>query len=83
METTILDLLKTVGLPVLLVLYYLFIDRPKQLAASDKEITRYDTLVAGIIASNKECADKMNNIMTQHTEAINNLKTAIENLKKH
>jgi hypothetical protein len=79
METTILDLLKTVGLPVLLVLYYLFIERPKQLVSSHEDNVRYDSLVQTIVKSNEECAAQISKLMTSHTEDI---KTLIANLEK-
>jgi hypothetical protein len=82
METTILELLKTVGLPILLVLYYLFIERPKQIIAAHEDNARYDGLVQTIVKCNEECATQLKQLITAHTDDIKTLISNIPSNKK-
>lgn len=78
MEQTIVNLIQTLGLPIALIIYYLFIERPRQEKKEALEISRHDALVDKIIDSQKECAMKMNQAISEHTEVIRELKVLID-----
>lgn len=82
MEQTIVNLIQTVGLPIALVMYYLFIERPRQEKKAELDIARHDALVDKIIDSQTQCATKMNQAISEHTEVIRELKTLIDNKLK-
>lgn len=74
----LVPLLKDFGLPVFLVLYYLFVMLPAQKKSQEKDQDRYDKLVAMIISNQKECAEKMEAALHENSSAISELTELIE-----
>lgn len=73
MEDTIINIIQTIGLPIGLVLYYLFLERPRQEKHAENERMRYDVLVDKLVSGQKECADKMESALEEHNEYIKRL----------
>ncbi len=73
MEDTIINLIQTIGLPIALIVYYLFAERPRQEAREDQNSARYDTLVDKLVSGQKDCAEKMESALEEHNEYIKRL----------
>lgn len=82
MEETILTIIQTLGVPIALIAYYLFVERPRQEERQKYDNTRHDTLVDRIISSQTDCANKMNEAIREHTEVIRNLTIMIDRLEE-
>ena len=82
MENTIIDILQTLGLPVALIIWYLFIERPRQEQAKATDIERHDKLVDKIIEGNKECSDKLQLAMSESSRSIQDNTVVIKELKE-
>ncbi len=72
------DIVQQLGIPVALIAYYLFIERPRQERQRDAETARHDSLVDKIIAAQTDCSNKMNQALSEHTRAINELTDLID-----
>jgi hypothetical protein len=82
MEDTIIGLLQTFGLPVVLIMYYLFIERPRQVAERESDATRYDKLVEKLVDGQRQCAEKMDAALSKHNEYIEKLTDKIDEIIK-
>lgn len=71
MEENVINLITQVGLPIALVIYYVFVIMPRQEA-------RYDALIEKILTSQKDCSDKMSAALEKHNTYIDELTTLIE-----
>jgi hypothetical protein len=75
MEESIITIITQVGLPIGLVIYYIFSIMPRQ-------ESRYDALIDKIMIAQKECSDKMNIALEKHNQYIDELTHVInEKLK--
>lgn len=82
MEDTVIDIIQTIGLPIGLIIYYLFFERPRQEARDDKTSDRYDSLVEKLLNGQRECAEKMENALEEHNEYIKRLIKIFESKSK-
>lgn len=81
MDEVIVSLIQTVGLPISLIVYYLFVERPRQEARDADNNKRYDTLIDKLVTGQKECAEKMENALEEHNEYIKRLIKIFDNKK--
>ena len=79
MTNEIVQLIQSLGVPIGLIVYYLTIERPRQEKKEKEANVRHDLLVNKVIESQIQCAEKMNKALTEHTEAIHELKLLIDN----
>lgn len=78
MEDSIINIIQTIGLPVALIVYYLFFERPRQVQRDDRLTERYDALIDRIMLGQKECAEKMETALEKHNEYIKRLITIFD-----
>lgn len=71
MESSIVELITQVGIPVGFFVYYLFVLQPRQEG-------RHDALVDRMLSAQKECSEKMDSALQEHNEYIHKLTEAIE-----
>ena len=79
MDQAILEIIKTVGIPVALIVYYLFIELPKQREIKQSEETRYDNLVAKVLDGQKQCAESIKEALAANNTVIKELEEVIKN----
>lgn len=73
MEDTVIDIIQTIGLPIGLIIYYLFFERPRQEMRDERTNERYDSLVEKLVNGQRECAEKMESALEEHNQYIKRL----------
>lgn len=79
MDQAILDIVKTIGVPIALIVYYLFVELPKQREIKKSEEIRYDNLVAKVLDGQKQCADSIKDALSANNTVIKELEEVIKN----
>ncbi len=71
-----IELAKSFGVPVVLIFYYLFIERPRQTKLQDEQNLRYTSLMERMFTIETRTTEVIinnNNILTQLSERIKDL----------
>jgi len=71
-----IEIIKSFGFPIFLVLYYLFVERPRQIKQDEENNKRFDDVMLRryeIEGRTTEVITNNNNLLTTLTERINDL----------